>query len=462
MKPYAGLVAATFAVLLAGCGGGSSTVATSTPSAATTSVQVNLGDAPADRLLAANMHIQSLSFTTGSGGTVPLLTTGADMEVMQSIGTVRPLLLANMPQGTYAGATMTFTGATVTYMDPATRQVIQRTLSGPMTAAVDFSPALAVGSAPMVVNLDLDMGHSLSIDDSGNVVMTPTMTATWRAAIPGSPDPEDGGIGRMTGVVSSVSGASLHLAMLQGAADLPLMTNAATEFVGLSGMAGMGAGMLAEIDGTRQPDGTWMASRVHALIPAGGTMAMGVVTDITGNPPTQLVLAMQDGAGLSMMRANLAGTTTVALTGDTMFGFDADDVDLSNLPFTPRFDAAAMRSGQRVAAFSSGAMMQGGGMRGMTGGGSLAARSVQLVPQGLRGTVSGYAVSGTRSTFTLMVAADSAFATLSGSRSVIVYQQPGTRMGPQSIANGDNVIVRGLLFVDNGAFSLVATRIAST
>ena len=47
MKPYAGLVAATFAVLLAGCGGGSSTVATSTPSAATTSVQVNLGDAPA-------------------------------------------------------------------------------------------------------------------------------------------------------------------------------------------------------------------------------------------------------------------------------------------------------------------------------------------------------------------------------------------------------------------------------
>jgi len=461
MKTLSGWVVATFAALLASCGGGSSTVDVP-PRTATTAVQVNLGDAPADRLLAANMHIQSLSSTTASGGTVSVLAAGADMEVMQSMGTVRPLVLANMPQGTYAGATMTFAGATVTYMDPARRQVMQRTLSGPMTATVNFSRALAVGSAPMVVNLDLDMGRSLTIDGGGNVDLTPAMFATWHAAVPGSGDPQDGGIGHMTGVVNSVSGASLHLAMLQGAGDLPLMTNADTEFVGIGGMAGMGAGMLAAIDGTRQPDGTWMASRVRAVLPAGGTMAMGVVTDITGNPPTQLVLAMQDGAGLSMMRANLAGTTTVALTGDTMFGFDADDVDLSNLPFAPRFNAATMSNGQRIAAFSSGAMMQGGGMRGMTGGGSLAANSVQLVPQGLRGTVSGYAINGTRATFTLTVADDSAFATLTGNRSVIVYQQPGTRIGPPSIANGDTVIVRGLLFLDNGAFRLVATRMAGT
>lgn len=458
MKTLSGWVVATFAALLAGGGGGSPTVDVPVRPAPT-GVQVNLGAAPADRLLAANMRIQSLSFTTASGGTVPVLAAGADMEVMQSMGTVRPLVLANMPQGTYAGATMTFTGATVTYMDPASGQVMQRTLSEPMTASVNFSPVLAVGSAPMVVNLDLDMGRSLTMDGGGNVEMTPAMFATWRTAVPGSGDPEDGGIGHMTGVVSSVSGASLHLAMLQGAGDLALMTHAGTEFVGIGGMAGMGAGMLAAIDGTRQPDGTWMASRVRAVMPAGGTMAMGVVTNITGNPPTQLVLAMQDGAGLSMMRANVAGTTTVALNGDTVFGFDADDVDLSNLPFTPRFDAATMRSGQHIAAFSSGAMMQGGGMRGMTGGGSLAANSVQLVPQGLRGTVSGHAANGTRATFTLTVAADSAFATLTGNRSVTVYQQPETRMGPQSIANDGTVIVRGLLFSDNGAFRLVATRI---
>jgi len=455
MKPFAGLTIATLAVLLAACGGGSSTVAISTPTATTTAVQVNLGDAPGDRLLAANMHIQSLSFANTSGN-VPVLAAGANMEVMQSMGTARPLVLANMPQGTYASATMTFAGATVTYMDPASGQVMQRTLSGPMTATVNFSPALAVGSAPMVVNFDLDMSRSLTMDSGGGVGMTPTMTATWRAAVAGSGDPEDGGMGHMTGVVDGVSGNSLHLGLLQGAGDLSLMTNAATEFVGVGGMAGMGAGMLATVDGIRQPDGTWMASHVRAV--AAGAMAMGVVTEIAGDPPTQLVLAMQDGAGLSMMPTNLAGTATVALTGATSFGFDAHDVDLGNLPFRPRFDAATLRGGQRVATFSSGAMMQGGGMHGMTGGSTLAANSVQLMSQGLRGTVSGYAANGTQATFTLTVAADSAFATLTGNRSVTVYQQPGTRMA-QPVADGATVIAGGLRFFDSGAFRLVASRI---
>jgi len=455
MKPFAGLAIATLAVLLTACGGGSSTVATSTPAAATTAVQVNLGDAPGDRLLAANMRIQSLSFA-GASGNVPVLAAEADMEVMQSMGTTRPLTMTNLPQGTYASATMTFAGATVAYMDPASGQVMQRTLGGPMSATVNFSPALAVGNAPMVVNFDLDMSRSLTMDDSGGAGMTPTMTATWRAAVAGSGDPEDGGMGHMTGVVSGVSGNSLHLGMLQGAGDLPLMTNAATEFVGVGGMAGMGAGMLATVDAARQPDGTWMASRVRAV--AAGAMAMGVVTEIAGNAPTQLVLAMQDGAGLSMMATNLAGTATVALTGATSFGFDTHEADFGNLPFTPRFDATSLRSGQRVATVSIGAMMQGGGMHGMTGGASLAANSVQLMPQGLRGTVSGYAASGTQATFTLTVAADSAFATLTGSHGITVYRQPGTRTA-QPVADGATMIVRGLLFFDNGAFRLVATRI---
>jgi hypothetical protein len=105
--------------------------------------------------------------------------------------------------------------------------------------------------------------------------------------------------------------------------------------------------------------------------------------------------------------------------------------------------------------------MQGGGMRGMTGGGSLAASSVQLLPQGLRGAVSGYAVKGTQATFTLTVADDSAFTTLSGSRSITVYQQPGTWLA-QPIADGATVIAGGLLLFDNGAFRLVAERIVGS
>ena len=459
MKNFFGLAVVTSALLLAGCGGGSPAADANTK-AASTAVQVNLGDDPADRLLAANMAIDSLAFTNASGASVPVLSATVNMEMMQSMGTVRPLSLTNMPQGTYSGATMTFAAATVTYMDAASGQVMQRTVPGPMTAKVNFDQSLVVGSAPMVVNLDMDMNRSVTIDGNGNVSMMPALTAAWRTAVPGSHDPEDGGINHMTGMVGNVSGASLHMTMLQGFSDLTLMTHAGTEFAGVSGMGAMGAGMLVAVDASLQADGSWLASRVQSVMPVGGSMVMGVVTAITGNPPTQIVLAARDGTGQGMMSSNLAGTTTVDLGSATSFEIESHDVDLSNLPFTPRFDAASLSKGQSVAAFSGGRMTQGGGMGGMMGGGTIAASAVQLVPQGLRGTVSAYAANGAQASFTLTVPADSAFAVLSGSRSLTVYQQPGTRLGGvQSIANGAAVTVRGLLFVDAGAFKLVSARI---
>jgi hypothetical protein len=105
-------------------------------------------------------------------------------------------------------------------------------------------------------------------------------------------------------------------------------------------------------------------------------------------------------------------------------------------------------------------MMQGGGMHGMMGGGTLASSSIRLGVQGVQGVVSGYTLDGSQATFTLTVPADSAFAKLTGATSVTVYQRAGTELrGASSVANGTSVQVRGLLFRDGGAFRLVAGRI---
>src|SRR5690606_38545761 len=120
------------------------------------------------------------------------------------------------------------------------------------------------------------------------------------------------------------------------------------------------------------------------------------------------------------------GTTTVNIGDSTTFAIDALNVDLANLPFTPRFDRANVSAGQRVEALSTSQWMQGGGMHGMTGGGTLTATSVRLAQQGLRGTVSGYTPSGSEATFVLTVPADSAFAKLTGKTSVTVYQRATT------------------------------------
>ena len=162
----------------------------------------------------------------------------------------------------------------------------------------------------------------------------------------------------------------------------------------------MGGGQLLSVDAThaagRKLDGARAFNRAWR---SGGAMAAGVVTSLTGTPPTQLVLVMHDGTGSGMMASNLAGTTTVNV-GDATRVLDRR---ARRRPDEPAVHAA-IRSceRERVASasrsFSAGQMMQGGGMHGMMGGGTLTATPIYLGQQGLRGTVSGYTQAGAQST----------------------------------------------------------------
>lgn len=352
------LCAALAAAILAACGGGGSE--TSPLPAADTTVQVNLGDGPADRLLAVGLTVDAMSLIDANGRAVPVLSSPRPMEVMHLMGTARPMAIARVPQGAYTAVAMTFGAATVTYIDAA-GQPVQRRVPGPMTANVSLTPALTVGSTPMVVNLDMNMAASIAIGSDGSVSMTPVMTARMNPPVPGSHDPEDGGMHGLSGVASAVSGGTFTLTMLQGMPGLSLATGPGTQFMGMTGMGMMANGMLLTVDASRQPDGTWIAERVHSRM-GGGAMVAGVVTSLTGSPPTQLVLVMHDGAGGGMLASNLAGTATIQIDGTTSFEIDTDGVDLNNLPFTPRFDRSTVTRGQRVEALSSSPMMQGGGM----------------------------------------------------------------------------------------------------
>jgi hypothetical protein len=465
MKPVAWFIAA---LLLSACGGGggggSSNTSTSAPSAppSTTTVLINLGDDPADRLIAVGVTINSLSLINASGGSVGVMSAPRPMEMMRLMGTVAPLAMARVPHGTYTGATMTFGGSTVTYTDATTGLPVQRILTGLMTTNVTFRSPLVVGTTAMVLNLDMNMATSVAIDPMGNVSMTPTLSAHHNPHVTGSPHPEDGGMHDLNGSVGNVGSNTFALTMIQGMTDIPLTTHASTHYEGISGMHTASHGQLMSIDATMQPDGSWMATRVHSRISTGGAMATGVVTNLTGTPPTQLVMVTHDGAGSGMTSTNLAGTTTVNINDATVFSIDNDDVDLTNLPFTPRFDRANLSRGQRIEAFSTGQMTQGGGMHGGMGGGTLTATSIYLGQQGLRGTVTGYTQTGSQGTFALALTSASAFAKLTGATAVTVYQQGSTQLrGAPNITNGSSVQVRGLLFLDGGVFKLVAGRIRS-
>ena len=85
-------------------------------------------------------------------------------------------------------------------------------------------------------------------------------------------------------------------------------------------------------------------------------MGEGMVGAVTGSPATQIGMVFQNGSGQGMMSSFLANNATVNLTGSTAYYMDTDGMDMSNLPFTPVFDADHMYPGERVRCMSSNAI----------------------------------------------------------------------------------------------------------
>lgn len=470
-KAAAGGLLLTSALGFFGCGGGSSTTASGspapTPTTATTPMQVGLGDAPADWIMAFGMTVNAITLTNSTGATVNVMPASAATEMMQLMATVQPVSTLNVPQGTYTQAKVTVASVSMGYMDPVSHAYTQKTLAGPFTATVPFSPSMTVGNAPAALNFDMNMASSVGIDGSGNVTFNPAMTAAMATVSGTSANPWQGGMQHQVGSVSSVSGSTFAMGSMMGLPSATFTTNGSTQFpaTGLSGMGTMTSGMMVAVDASLQADGTYLAQRVEYMgVGSTGGMGGGLVTAITGNPPTQLTLAANAGQGGGMMASSIAGTLTVSLPAAVPYSLDTDGVTLAGLPFAPAFDATTLVKGQRVDVVSTSGMMTGSG--GMGGGmpgtlGTLTASQVRLEPQALHGTVSAYTVGGSLTTFTLTLPSDSAFATLTGATTVQVYQQAGTQvMGTTPVANGADVQARGLLFYDAGTYKLVTGWLA--
>ena len=85
MKQRIALLAVALLLSACGGGGGGGSTATSTPGAlpSTTTVQINLGDDPADRLVAASVTVNSMSLISAGGGSVTVMSTPRPMEMMR-------------------------------------------------------------------------------------------------------------------------------------------------------------------------------------------------------------------------------------------------------------------------------------------------------------------------------------------------------------------------------------------
>ncbi len=431
------LLSVVFALLLTGCGGSKSTNITAGAGNAT----IQTGDAVNDQIAKFELNISSITLT----GVSPTATTGnllskpAEVEFTHQAGTFEPLTLANVPQGTYNGATLTLTGAEVVVINGTTPTKVPATLSS-TTVNVTFAN-IVVGASPLFINFDLDLANSVVLNGTPitSATVTPkfnvTSTTTPPAGNEGNEDHDNGELEDVHGTVKSISAPNFTITT--NSTDITFATDANTRFKdGITQLSDLKVGDIVEVDGVTKADGTKLATKVEREGDRNGEEAEGLISALD-NPLTKItIIHQEDSTGNSSSPV----TVDIGVNSSTVYSVRTDKLNIT----APAFDATHIGKGQRIEADSS------------TNTTPLLATKIKLREQALIGTVAA-SPAPTTSGFTLTLSPTSAFATLSGATSVPVTFANGATLKVTPTA-GATIRVRGLVFFNAGAYSMIAVR----
>jgi hypothetical protein len=423
-----------------------------TPGTASTTL-ISIGDAPADNIISFEITLNSVTLSDSTGANLTVLNNPFRIELTHLSGTFVPVAAFEVPQGTYTKLTATFSNPEIVILNANGSTSKREPPISNGTATINFSRGLVIGAGATSINLDFNVAQSVTFDASGDPTVSPAITATTGLAVPEMHRDENVRIEDTNGTVATLGTDSFTVATPNSAQPLAFKVGVITTFKHIDNFALLKAGMQVEVDAALQPDGSLLATRVEV---AGEededeneirnlAEIEGLVIDIAGNPPTQISLITHYASAVGSMPSP-GSTVDIAVDSNTKFAIN-DAVSLTGLPFTPVFNLNSLIRGQNVEVDALSATPP------------IAARKITLHVQSITGTVSNLQ-TGSITSFTLTVPADSAFARLSGMQNITIFQISGTELHDVSVANNASLRVRGLLFVDNGTLKMVAQKIS--
>jgi hypothetical protein len=445
---------AALMALASGCGGGGSSIGanpTPTPVAGANSAQVRFGDAPADSVISFEVSVSSLSLTPAGGGTPVSVTVPANnrIELTHASGKFEPFIAGNLPQGTFSAANLTLANSELTFLTSTGTPVH---VNGPASASitVPLSPNLTIGSSPLVLNIDVNVGASISTAAGvvNGIAFTPaSFNITAKApGVAANQQDDDGEIEDVQGTVTAVNGSSFTFKVGQTGSLMTFNTDGTTEFKdGVTNVAGL-LNQVVTVEGFTRADGSLFAKEVEGLENANGGEVEGLITSISG---TTLTVNAQDGIGNGFDDTKIGSIFSVNIAGlnASKFRVKAGNGFGGGLPSAAfPFDATTIHQGQRIEVDTDAAVPPANG--------SISPDKINLQQQGVSGVVANAAAS----TFDINLATDSALRTISGQTVVHVTKTASTdsRVG---VANGGTVQVRGLLFWNGTSWQMIARRI---
>jgi Domain of unknown function (DUF5666) len=426
------LISLALALIVGGCGGGTKNQVqlTGTP------VMLQTGDATNDQIAKFELTITAITLT-GAGGTSNtsnLLSAPAEVEFSHQAADLEPLSLSHIPPGTYSGATMTVSNPEVVATVGGVPTKLNATLSS-TTVNVAFSPNVTIGATPMFLNFDLDLANSVTISGN-NATVTPKFNVTTSNVAPNENDEDDdnGEIEDVHGSVTNITAPNFTIQTRS--TTITFATDSNTRFKdGISQLSDLKVGDIVEVDGVTKSDGTKLATKVEREGDHNGEEVEGLISALD-NPLTKITIIHQmDSTGTSSSPV----TVDIGVNSSTVYSVRADKLNIT----PPAFDATHIGKGQRIEADA-----------GSTS--PIVASKVKLREQALIGTVAA-SPAPTSSGFTLNVSPTSAFGTLSGATTVPVTFANGATL-KTTPTPGATIRVRGLVFINGTAYSMIAVR----
>ena len=478
LVPFLLIVLAAAIGLTAGCGSSGAKKAPP-PFSGNTQVTVVASSTANDQLSQFDLDIQSLTLTSQSGTTVPVLAGDWPIEFMHLNGAIEPVVALPIPQGIYTTATAVIGNSAFTCLsvDPPDSDspgyLVQSTFAYGNTpnsqVTVNFPSPITITGDSMGLTLNLQVAQSASFPNTcynpGNGIpqfsINPTfnLTATTFAA-----QPTNAGNGKVTeveGEVSAVgtSGSTFTLSLATVAnprRTVSVSSDGSTTYQGISDFSGLQVGTFVDMDGAIQPDGSVLATRIASYDATALNEMIGPLTRFFSS--TQTFYSFPTGQQGQTYSVQAQDSGVYSYSDSTSFGISGQMSNVASLPFAASFNASNMVTGQNVAIFSQ-------QITDYSGGDSTPVTTMTLMPQVLNGTILGSSQSGSFTDYTIVLASYDLFpilatepgqgAPLTNPGQMEVYVDSNTQMlNTQGLAPGNTLRFYGLVFNDNGTLRM--------
>jgi len=263
-----------------GCGGNnaSNTTSSSTTTTTTTSSTntfVTGEDAPLPAVVGFNVTINSITLTGTGGSSATVLSTPITVDFARLIGLRQLLAFNSVPTGTYNSVTFTLSSPVITYLNFSATPPSTATINGSWASGVSVNngvatvtvalknPLTLTTSSLVGFHMHFDLRNSLAVDGAGQItgVVNPKIAVN---AV--TPDDDDAQITDLRGSVVSVSTSANNFVIQKfDGKQATIAVNSSTTFNDGYTLATLVAGMMAEVKGKIQSDGSILADAVQVV-----------------------------------------------------------------------------------------------------------------------------------------------------------------------------------------------------